>query len=243
MICILVFLSHGNTLSLQLTRSAYFLHRAANFSSGVAKELRACINRTTSFPAENNIHSKDDKSRLFMFKVTWSTVRQFGVTCNRWPVTSLTFRFPSILSKRLMCQTGITISHFPIPGISLFYRMQKNNFISYWCLLCLLSDSCFKTFNLRHKGVFRNSRPWRWKDMTKRLLQVRKHHTTSWGCKKKAYQKLFLLESWGLHQEKAQFPSDHWDCPLVETPLSRPLHRTAQLQMLQLPPSGKHMPA
>lgn len=36
----------------KLTRSAYFLHRAASFSSGVAKELRACIKRTTSFPKQ-----------------------------------------------------------------------------------------------------------------------------------------------------------------------------------------------
>lgn len=33
-----------------LTRSAYFLHKAASFSSGVSRVFSACISRTTSFP-------------------------------------------------------------------------------------------------------------------------------------------------------------------------------------------------
>lgn len=49
---------------IHLTRSAYFLHKAANFSSGVARELSACINRTTSFPETN---SKIRTDRLMFF--------------------------------------------------------------------------------------------------------------------------------------------------------------------------------
>lgn len=44
-----------------LTRSAYFLHKAANFSSGVESVFKACINNSTSFPIKRREHNLTEK--------------------------------------------------------------------------------------------------------------------------------------------------------------------------------------
>lgn len=51
-----------------LTRSAYFLHRAASFSSGVVRELRACIKRTTSFPMFKKRRKKFLKNAIVLIE-------------------------------------------------------------------------------------------------------------------------------------------------------------------------------
>lgn len=81
--CMCVWKSYFTMLfkGFHLTRSAYFLHKAANFSSGVAREFRACINRTTSFP---EAHKKTRKDRLTLYNIiSSSTVGMWRSSLNQ----------------------------------------------------------------------------------------------------------------------------------------------------------------
>lgn len=51
-----------------LTRSAYFLHKAASFSSGVESVFKACINNNTSFPMKWMIDNDIEEEKPYTRK-------------------------------------------------------------------------------------------------------------------------------------------------------------------------------
>ena len=53
-----------------LTESAYFLHKAASFSSGEASVVRACISKRTSFPVTKQQVKRSTTSPLG--RLVWS---------------------------------------------------------------------------------------------------------------------------------------------------------------------------
>jgi len=57
-----------------LTSSAYFLHSAASFSSGVLRVFRVCINKVISLPgARHRIKQKDNVTYTEFWLVTVRT--------------------------------------------------------------------------------------------------------------------------------------------------------------------------